>query len=481
MDNYESRRRFLKQLSAAFLLPIYPESFHLTSKNLLVATEPDAAIYSTFDSNRFAKQSPPIFKSGAGTATSVTVNTSQRFQEILGFGAAFTDSACYTLNRMDAPKRDALLSELLSPSNMNLNMCRTCIGSSDYARDAYTFDEGDADPDLKRFSIKHDEEYILPILRQSLKINPDLFLFSSPWTPPGWMKSNKSMLGGNMQRKYMSSYANYFARFIRAYADNGVSIQAVTIQNEVDTDQDGKMPACAWPQEYEADFVQQFLGPTLRKENLNTKIWLIDHNYNLWGRALSELESAELRKYVDGIAWHGYLGQPETMTKVHDAYPETNMYWTEGGPEFNAKDYTTDFLTWSKTFIGIMRNWSRSITAWNLALDESGKPNIGPFFCGGFVTVDSKNQTVTRSGQYYAMAHLSKCVKRGAKRVGSSASGSADGLAHVAFVNPDGQNVLVVLNEQEERTIAVKDGERSADVVLPRKSVSTILWSTNPK
>ncbi len=180
----------------------------------------------------------------------------------------------------------------------------------------------------------------------------------------------------------MATYANYFAKFLKAYSDNGVPIKAVTIQNEVDTDQDGKMPACAWPQEYEADFVQQFLGPTFEKEGLKTKIWIIDHNYNLWGRALSELELPGVRKYVDGIAWHGYVGQPEAMTKVHDAYPSTNMYWTEGGPEYTAKNYTTDYLEWSKTFIGILRNWSRSITAWNLALDEVGKPTSDHSFAG---------------------------------------------------------------------------------------------------
>ncbi|CAN5233478.1 glucosylceramidase [soil metagenome] len=478
MEPLESRRKFLQYLGSGLVLPLMPTSFHLTSKSLIIPTTSSIQAWSSYDDKRFAPQAAAMaWTSSAPSAVNIVINPKSQFQEILGFGAAFTDAACYTMNHMPDHSRASLLNNFFSAQEMNLTMCRTCIGASDYSASAYTYDEGDADPELKRFSIKHDEEYIIPVLQQSLKVNPDLFLFSSPWTPPGWMKSNNSMLGGNMQRRSMTAYANYFAKFLKAYSENGVPIRAVTIQNEVDTDQDGKMPACAWPQEYEADFVQQYLGPTLEKEGLKTKIWIIDHNYNLWGRALSELELPGVRKYVDGIAWHGYLGQPETMTKVHDAYPATNMYWTEGGPEYTAKNYTTDYLEWSKTFIGILRNWSRSITAWNLALDEVGKPNIGPFFCGGLVTVDSKTHAVTRSGQYWAMAHLSKCIKRGAKRIDSKSGVPIADLNHVAFQNPDGQLVLVISNAFAERDITIQIGERVAEVLLAKNSVTTVVWS----
>ncbi len=479
MEVFESRRQFLKFISSGIFLPLMPNAFHLTSKTLLLpAVGGTIQAWSTFQDQRFAT-SPSVSWQAANIheEANIVINPKIQFQEILGFGAAFTDAACYTLNQMQVDGRAKLLNELFAPQEMNLSMCRTCIGSSDYSTHAYTYDEGDADPELKRFSIKHDQEYILPMLKLARKENPDLFLFSSPWTPPGWMKSNKSILGGNMQRKSMAAYAKYFGKFLQAYAEDGVPIQAVTIQNEVDTDQDSNMPACIWPQEYEADFVQQHLGPLLEREGLKTKIWIIDHNYNLWGRALSELELPGVRKYVDGIAWHGYLGQPQTMTKVHDACPSINMYWTEGGPEFTAKNYTSDFLEWSKTFTGILRNWSRSITAWNLALDESGKPNIGPFFCGGLVTVNSKTQAVTRSGQYWAMAHFSKCIKRGAKRISSESPSTITDLNHVAFENPDGQQVLVVSNAGAERTIRIQIGQLSAALPLSKESVTTLVWS----
>ena len=151
------------------------------------------------------------------------VDPSMKFQEILGFGAAFTDASCFTFNRLDPVARERVFYELFDPSEMGLSVCRTCIGSSDYSTKVYSYDDGDADPDLTRFSIEHDRAYILPILREARKANPDLFLFSSPWSPPGWMKSNHSMLGGNMRREYMSSYANYILKFLQGYEAEGVT------------------------------------------------------------------------------------------------------------------------------------------------------------------------------------------------------------------------------------------------------------------
>ncbi|MBX9771948.1 MAG: hypothetical protein K2X29_11280, partial [Candidatus Obscuribacterales bacterium] len=309
---------------------------------------------------------------------SVTVSGTKK-QEVLGFGAAFTDAACYNLKDLLEESRAKLFKDLFSPSEMGLSVCRICIGASDYSTKVYSYDEGEPDPDMKRFSIDHDRQYILPILKEARKVNPDLFLLASPWSPPGWMKPNNSMLGGNIQRKSFEPYAKYFVKFLKAYEEAGVPVQAVSVQNEVDTDQDGRMPACLFPQEYEMDFVRQNLGPSIAKENLKTKIWIIDHNYNLWGRAVDMLEGDDMFKYVGGVAWHGYVGSPELMTRVHKAFPNVDMYWTEGGPDYTWPDYATDWVKWSKSFSGILNNWCKSIIAWNLSLDEAGKPNIGPF------------------------------------------------------------------------------------------------------
>ena len=431
----------------------------------------------TSDNERFAS-SPSIAwgpSSASAGAEQLQLTPQMRYQEILGFGGAFTDAACYTFNRLSPSAREQLFDEMFHPSQMGLSVGRVCVGSSDYATKVYSFDEGEADPELTRFSIEHDREYILPVLRQVRTVNPDLFLFSSPWSPPGWMKFNGSMLGGSMRNHYLAAYAKYYLKFLKAYAAEQVPVQALTSQNEVDTDQDGRMPACIWPQEYEIQFVRDHLGPLLETSNMSTKIWVLDHNYNLWGRAICTLDDAKLRKYSNAVAWHGYVGAPEMMSKVHEVYPEVEMHWTEGGPDYKDPAYLSDWSKWSATFSGILRNWCRSITSWNLALDEIGRPNVGPFSCGGVVTIHSQTAEISRSGQFWALAHYSRVIRRGAHRF-QSESALAD-LQHVAFENSDGTQALILTNAGSARTIELKLASYSASIRLKANSVTTLAWS----
>jgi len=467
MSDLHSRRDFVKLTTAALALASAAEA---------EPPQGEIEVYLTGGSKRYAHQAPVAWKPAAGDLDdALLLDPRERYQEILGFGAAFTDAACYTFNRLDAGPREQLFHELFHPSEMGLSVCRTCIGSSDYARTVYSFDEGEPDPALARFSIDHDREYILPMMQLARKVNPDLFLFSSPWSPPGWMKSTKSMLGGTLHKHYYHVYANYFVKFLKAYADAGVPVNAVTVQNEVDTDQDSNMPACLWGQEYEVEFVGKHLGPAFEKNGIPTKIWIIDHNYNLWGRAICELDDADLNKYTDGVAWHGYLGTPDAMTRVHDAHPEKNAYWTEGGPDYKDPGYLTDWTNWAATYAGILRNWSRSITGWNLALDEHGKPNIGPFSCGGMVTIHSETKEITRSGQHWGFAHYSRAIRRGARRFESR--GALEDGTHVAFANPDGSKVAVLTNAgASDKKVRLLLGAQMAEVTLPGDSVATLIW-----
>jgi glucosylceramidase len=430
----------------------------------------------TDENQKLGRSSSVTWRRAAASAPdTIVLDPEKSFQEILGFGGAFTDAACYTFNQLDAAEREKLFHLLFHPSEMGLSVCRTCIGSSDYSTKMYSYDEGDPDPELSRFSIDHDRAYILPILREARTVNPDLFLFSSPWSPPGWMKSNKSMLGGNMRRQYMPSYANYFVKFLQGYESEGVPIQAITIQNEVDTDQDGRMPACIWPQEYEADFVRSHLGPLLERSGVKTKMWLIDHNYNLWGRAIAELDMPDLRRYSNAIAWHGYVGKAEWMERVQSAYPNVEMYWTEGGPDYTDPHYATDWSQWSKTYADILRNGCRSVTGWNLALDEKGRPNIGPFNCGGVVTINSQSKEISQSGQFWAFAQYSRFIRRGARRIDSQ--GPLD-LGHVGFQNPDGKRALVLTNSGAARTVQIRVGQEVASIPVSGNSVTTLEWAS---
>jgi glucosylceramidase len=475
-----SRREFL-QIAAATAATV---AMNGKTARLAYGQESHGSVkvWGTFRDKRHASLSPLEWKKPSDVAAdAIQLNTGGTRQEILGFGAAITEASAYVLSRLSEGERAPVMQELFAPDAMALNVCRTCIGASDYTTKAYSYDESsEPDPELKKFSIDHDKEFYLPILREARKANPELFLFSSPWSPPGWMKPNNSMLGGAMRKQSFDPYARYFVKFLEAYKAEGVDISAVTVQNETDAEQEGRMPACLWAQEQEMEFAAKFLSPAIQKAGFHTKIWIVDHNYSLWGRAIDELSDPTVYAAVDGIAWHGYVGEPSAMTRVHEAFPEKNAYWTEGGPDINLPDYQTDFTKWADQFNGILNNWARSITSWNVALDEKGKPNIGPFSCGGVITIDSTSHKVTRSGQYWAFAHYSKHVKRGALVFATNAlgdTGAGSPVSHAGFRNPDGSYVVVVANRGSDRQVQLLLKDHALTVDLPADSVQTLHWS----
>ena len=475
-----SRREFLTTASAtAAALTV---SSRMPSWARAAEPAGQVKVWGTFRDRRHAELEPLAWKPvNQIAAEAIVLDTPATRQEMLGFGAAITEASAYVLSRLNDAERQPVMHDLFSSDEMALNVCRTCVGSSDYSTKVYSYDESsEPDPELKKFSLDHDKAYYLPMLREARKVNPDLFLFSSPWSPPGWMKPNNSMLGGAMRKKSFEPYARYFVKFLEGYKDEGVAINAITVQNETDAEQEGNMPACLWAQEAEIEFVSSHLGPALRKSGLSAKIWVLDHNYSLWGRAIDELSDPGAYEYIDGIAWHGYVGDPSAMTRVHDAFPAKSAYWTEGGPDISQPDYQTDWTKWADQFNGILNNWARSITAWNVALDEKGKPNVGPFSCGGVITIDNATHKITRSGQYWAFAHYSKHVKRGAKVFatdGIGAMGLGGAVSHTGFRNPDGSYVLVVANKGPEKRVQLVMNTSTLEVPLPADSVQTLHWS----
>lgn len=476
----QTRRRFLKMTAVSAASLSFTKELSSATPVSPEKQTPGGAISVrvTGGDRRYAPEPSLTWRRTDGASATDTINLRETRSKhpILGFGAAFTDAACYVIHQLPETERDKLLQELFHPDQLGLSVCRSCIGSSDYAREIYSYDEGGSDPELARFTIAHDRECVLPVMRRARQINDKLFLLASPWSPPGWMKDNNSMLGGTLRRRYLGAYANYIVKFLQAYEAEGVSIDAISPQNEVDTDQDSRMPACLLPQEIEVEYVGQHLGHAIEDAGLKTKIWLIDHNYNLWGRAICELDDEKVRKYTKAIAWHGYLGQPDLVQKVFAVHPDAEMYWTEGGPEITDPHYALDWTKWSRTFSEILRNGMRCIIGWNLALDESGKPNVGPFPCGGLVTIHSQTKEITRSGQYWAFAHYSRAFRRASTIVPSD--GEIKDVHHVAAANPDGSYAMVLTNiGTNQRTVGVKQGRSAVDVTLPGDSIATLMWN----
>ena len=463
----------------------------------------DIRVQQTAGDKRFAAAPGVDWRADAGDeGQAITLDPTISFQDILGFGAAFTEASAFVISQLAPAARAAFLHELFAPDELGINVTRCCIGSSDYATAMFSYDEGAPDPSLARFSIDRDRAYVLPGLVSARHINPELFILASPWSPPGWMKNGGSMLGGNLKPVNFPVYAQYLVKYLQAYRMAGVPIDAITSQNESDTEQAGRMPASALPQEHEVAFVGKHLGPAIAAAGLSTRIWLLDHNFNLWGRVYNTLEDPAVFKYADGVAWHPYVGSAEAMTRIHDAYPTKGMYWTEGGFELAAGSGRIEFAATpgpmtegvgpsstkpridetaaiAQSGLGAthaLRNWARCLIDWNVVLDENGRPNIGPFDLKGTVTIDSRSRQVTARGpNYWAIKHLNHAARRGAKVILSS--GAIESVAHVAFVNADGRKAMLLTNTGADRSVRIRNGGRMAELTIPANSLTNLSWT----
>lgn len=409
--------------------------------------------------------------------------TSLRDQEILGFGAALTDAACVMLNRMPITERDMLLNEIFAPDQTNFSIARICVGSSDYAETVYHFAPVPDDIEMKYFDASHDDKNIIPVLRKVREINPELYIFSSPWSPPGWMKTSNQMEGGWMREKYLEAYANYCLKFLQYYMKQGIKINAITPQNETETDQISRMPACFWHPELEMKFAKIMRRLLDANGFKDVKIWLMDHNFVMWRRAIFEMNNPEVKSACAGIAWHPYEGYAEQINWFRRVHPECENHWTEGSiisdmyaDRFNGQRGEMSFGDYAKSFIAGLENGCQSITVWNLALDEEGYPNVGPFNCRGIIEISRDGKCVKRSKEYFTLAHFSKYIKRGARRIIVRKLDVPPNFDVVAFENPDGTAVVVVANtDTYDSMLNLKVGEKVVSLRVLRESVSTVI------
>lgn len=422
-----------------------------------------------------------IYDTNATTDPSISVDFSQQYQEIEGFGAALTGSSAIVIYGMAPAQKDALIKDLFSSTEgIGLSYMRLTIGASDFSANNFSYNdlpEGSTDAALANFSIAQDETNVIPVLQSVLAYSPNIKLIGSPWSAPAWMKTTGSMNGGSLKPEWYDAYGNYFVKYINAYAAHGISIAAITPQNEplheINTYPTMKMSAIE-----QADFIKNSLGPKFQAAGLNTKIIAYDHNFDRPDYPLSVLGDAQAAQYVDGSAFHAYGGDVSAMTQVYAAFPNKNVYFTE----VSGGEWSTDFgenLKWSigNIFIGTTRNWSKNVLLWNLALNSNyGPTNGGCMNCRGVVTVASSG-AVTKNVEYYALAHFSKFIKPGAKRVNSTNFDNSLSMQNVAFINPDGSKVLVVLNgSATTRKFAVKIDDKKIVYSIEPTAVATIVW-----
>ncbi|HVC47773.1 MAG TPA: glycoside hydrolase family 30 beta sandwich domain-containing protein [Terracidiphilus sp.] len=418
-------------------------------------------------------------ETGNPVLPTVDVNDMQRFQPVEGFGFALTGGSAQLLMQMSAARRDALLKQLFSREGdgIGASYLRISIGSSDMNDHAYSLDDlpaGETDPDLSKFSLDADRAAVIPVLKEILAIDPSIKILGSPWSAPAWMKTNDDLKGGHLKPECYGAYAGYLIKFIEGMKSVGINIHAITVENEPLNPKNTPSMVMLAPEE--DAFIGKYLGPAFEKAGIKTEIQVYDHNPDVPSYPLSILGDPVAGKYVAGTAFHLYGGNTNTLTMVHELYPNKNLYMTEQSVTQRPGSKSIDIAEpVQRVLIGSMRNWSRNVLLWNLAADPHAGPhtnNGGCAGCFGAITLDGDEATFNVA--YYALAHFSKFVPPGSVRVGST---ELEQLATVAFLTPDGKVVLVVSNTGNfEKNFQIKYHGEALTTAMPAESVGTYVW-----
>lgn len=408
----------------------------------------DVAVYQTTGLHGFREILTSPFTPHAYTNRApIDVDAAEVRGRFSWLGVSMTDSSCWLLSRLSAEKRRRLLEAVFSPrTGAGLRGVRLNIGSSDYATAIYNYNETPGDVEMRRFSVARDDNWVFPMVKAAQEVNPDIFVFAAPWSPPGWMKTTGNFIDGHFKDGCEQAYANYLAAYVRECARRGIAVRAVTAQNEAALSTHGTYPSCVFSAEQEAT-VAKLLAAKLQAENLPAQVWLWDWNYaDIGDRLTRQLGEMGLSKVVRGIAWHSYSDGEEKMRELKKAYPEIPFYHTEMGPAKH--DPRRNEQWWAGKIRRAFENGCQSYTGWNLCLDPDGQPLVGPHLCMGLVTVDPETGDFTPSAQYNVFRHIGPFVREGAEVL--RAEGDRDGMETLLFRNPDGEHVLVCVGNAGE-------------------------------
>lgn len=432
-----------------------------------------------------AGQSDVLFKTEkTANPLTIKIDDSVKYQKVQGFGAAMTDSSAWLVDKLSDAERTEVMKKLFDPSKgIGLSLLRSPMGATDFnASGNYSYNDmpaGQTDPTLSHFSVQHDVPYIVPALRQALSLNPSLKIMANPWSPPGWMKTSDSMIGGTLKSEYTSTLATYFVKFIQAYGEAGVPISYISPQNE-------PMGTPSWPGMFlsayqESELIQE-IGKAFEANGISTKILAWDHNWDVPSYPETIFSDPAASKYTAGTGWHIYSGNPTSQSLVHNDYPSKETYITEAtGGVWQDSERTAFDEALGTWIIKGVRNWANGVMLWNIALD----PDRGPLnsdtggipMCRGLLTIDPADGRVSYNVDYYALAHASKFVKPGARRIYSNTFGDGS-IENVAFQNPDGSKVLIAYNSGSvKKTFSVADGTQSFDYALDAGDAATFTYS----
>jgi len=455
--------------------------------------------------NKLSKQEPFQGKTNAV----IRIDTTLTFQQITGFGGAFTESSAYLLNQMSENRRKEILNAYFAEEGAAYSLTRTHMNSCDFSLNHYSYTSIAGDTALLNFSIDEDRDDIIPMIKEAQKISKNGFkIIASPWTAPPWMKDNNDWYGGKLKKEYYATWANFFSKYAKAYAKEGIDIWAFTVENEP-LGNDAHWESMHYTPEETADFVKNHLSPTLIKDSLYINILVYDQNrgeeLEVWAEVL--LQDDELSPMIYGTAVHWYSGTvnwfPESLNFTHNLAPEKHIIHTEACVDSEVPHWKEDAWYWKKEatdwgwewaseenkpnhpkyvpvyryardIIGCLNNWVEGWIDWNMVLDEKGGPNLANNWCVAPIIVDVKKDEIYYTPLYYTLSHFSKFIRPNAIRIGFDCSDEE--LMCTTIKNEDGTIVLVVLNmSEEEKRFAIHFGDKKAKILIDKKALQTII------
>jgi len=408
------------------------------------------------------------------------------YQEIIGFGGAFTETSAYNFSRMsEKNKREIIDAYFSKEKGLGFNFCRTHIHSCDFSLDRYTYVE-ENDKELKTFSIDRDRKYIIPYIKAAMETADGLYLFASPWSPPAWMKSNNDIChGGRLLDEYYGTWAKYFVKYLIEYKKEGIEFFGVTVQNEAKAGQTWE--SCEFTAEEEAVFAHKYLKPELEKAGFgDVKIMIWDHNKErVYDRARDSFMVPGAKEDIWGIAFHWYSGDHYAgLDMVHEAFPDKPLILSEcsvggsrGETAPGAHSSWNGVEIYASEIINDFNHYMAASVVWNMIVDENGGPyHDREYGCKAQIVVNPETDTMCIEPIYFSVAHFSKFIKRGAVRIGNSTF--SDDVKTTAFQNPDGEIVVVVLNcTNNTKNVFLRLNDNTAEVTLPGKSLATCVIS----
>lgn len=431
---------------------------------------------------RLAPVGAPTAPPARASAPTIVLDPAQRYQEMIGFGGALTESSAWVLAQLPPAARAEVIRRYFDPQEgIGYTIARTHLNSCDFSLGLWSLAETPGDYDLHSFTLEPMRKWLLPLLhdaRAAAGGDANFKLLVSPWSPPAWMKTNFRMDdGGSLRREYAPAWADFFVKFAHALAqEEKLPVWAFTIQNEPEAHQTWE--SCLYTPEQERDFVKNHLGPALERAGLLGRIKLIgwDHNRDrLEARADALLGDPEAAKYLWGLGIHWYVSDDfAAASRVHARYPDKPIVFTEGcmegGKNLGRWEHGEGYAT---QMIGDFKNWVAAYIDWNVVLDQRGGPNHVGNFCDAPVIVDTNTKEVRYGPSFYYIAHFSRFVKPGAHRIASS---RVDGLDSVAFQNPDGSLVAIVMNKAAAPAqFALSAAGEALACEIPARSIQTYL------